>query len=100
SSVRSCGTDCVSRRSSNSPGMKSRDISVRFFVGHWGWHGRMPGHNFFVDMQELPASVFQEELALDGKYRSKDIYEQHGSPEKHHWPILMNKNGAVRDQEP
>src|SRR5579875_408973 len=60
----------------------------------------MAGHDFLVYMQELSASVVQEELALYGKYSRKDVYEQHEDPEKEQRPILVNKNGPVRDQKP
>jgi hypothetical protein len=52
------------------------------FAGHslrllgLSWGGReLAGKRLVVDMGELPARVFQEELALDGIHTCKDIHK-------------------------
>src|SRR5690349_9513453 len=87
-----------SRGSSISPGVKSRAISV-LFLRHRRRYWRVARHKLLVHMRELPARVLQEELAMDGVHRCKNIHEHDGEPRKDHSAVLVVKDRSVGNKE-
>src|SRR5260370_3067590 len=59
----------------------------------------MAGKCLVVQMRELPARVFGEELALDRVCPGKDIGKQSRGPQENHASVLMNQDVPVRNEE-
>src|SRR5260370_17765134 len=59
----------------------------------------MAGECLVVYMRELPARVFEEELALNRVYPGKDIHKQDRDPQQNHASVLMNQDVPVRNEE-
>src|SRR6266478_5745555 len=59
----------------------------------------MAGKCLVVYMRELPARVFEEELALNRVYPGKDIHKQDRNPQQNHASVLMNQDVPIRNEE-